>query len=268
MTPSRGRGDVATGEEVRRGERFLAAYTVIEQAMRRRWGDPAGRESFRRMVDLLDDKDWVVRQFRDDLAEFAELRNAIVHERVNPSYLIAVPLPETVDKIERIAAAMDSPPLVYPRFRRDVARFSPEDRMANVFAKVSETGYSQFPVYDGSVYQGLLTDSGIARWVASRLTRKSVQAGVGGQLPRGLAAPGLQQLMDVPVRDVLLSEKTPDRARFVSQRATVYEAEDLFRNPGRREKWRVAAVLITLNGSPEEPLSGIITPSDVVAMAE
>lgn len=262
--PPKGRGDAATKDELQRGERFLAAYTVIEQAMRRRWGDPGGKESFRRLVDLLYERDWTVRKFRDDLAEFAELRNAIVHERVNPSYLIAVPLPAIVDRIERIAASMDSPPLVYPRFKRDVACFSPEDRMESVFRKISETGYSQFPVYRGPVYQGLLTDGGITRWVAAMLSRKAGAAGDRApSKPAASAAPGVAWLTDVPVSEVLLSEKTPDRAKFISQSATLYEAEDLFRNPGRN-KWRVAAVLITQNGSPEEPLLGIIAPSDVV----
>lgn len=256
MAP-RDRDDSVTGDELRRGERFLAAYTVIEQAMRRKWGSPTGKEAFRYLVDVLAQKDWTIREFKGDLEEFAELRNAIVHERTSPTYLIAVPLPEAVERIERIAAAVYDPPLVYPRFKRDVACLSPDDKMERVFKKVSETGYSQFPVYRGPVYRGLLTDGGIARWVAGVLS-----AGRAGD-----AGDRQDRLGDVSVGDVLKSEKRPDRARFVSKKATIYEAEHLFRDAGRGDKWRVSALLITENGSAEEELAGIITPSDVLALS-
>lgn len=260
MAPKSRDDTAAARDEMNRGERFLSAYTVIEQAMRRRMGVPGGRESFRRMVDSLYETDWAVRKFRGDLEEFAELRNAIIHERVTPAYLIAVPLPETVAKIERIAASISDPPLVYPRFRRDVARFSADDKMEVVFRRIEETGYSQFPVYRGSVYEGLLTDGGIARWVAGLLS------GAGGE-GRSLASGAETKLGQVLVGEALKSEKTLDRARFISKKATVYEAEGLFRDSGGRDRWRVSALLITECGLPEESLAGIVTPSDILALA-
>ena len=112
-----------TQDELYRGERFLAAFTLIEQTLRRKWGEASGRESVRRMVDVLSKTDPAVRRFKDDLEEFSELRNAIVHERISPEYLIAVPLAPAVERIEAIAKALSEPPLVYPRFAAKVARF-------------------------------------------------------------------------------------------------------------------------------------------------
>lgn len=244
--------EVATGEELQRGERFLAAYNVIEQAMQRRSGDVGSKEGFRRLVDQLSDRDWTVREFRDDLIEFAELRNAIVHERTRPGYLIAVPLKGTVDRIEGIAGAMERPPLVYPQFKREVARFNADDPMRSVFSVMSATGYSQFPVYRGSEYLGLLTDGGIARWVARALT---------GRDPKETRSPS-----EGTVGDVLKSEKNPDRAQFISRDATVYQAEQSFVTSSRKEKWRVSALLITENGLAGGKLLGIITPSDILAL--
>ena len=243
----------AKKSELMRGERFLAAYNVIERALRRKIGDPGGRESFRRLVDLLSSRDFAVRKFREDLVEFAELRNAIVHDRMSPDYLIAVPLEETVDKIEKIASVIEEPPLVYPRFGRKVVRFDAKDEMESVLKAMASTGYTQFPVYDGGAYVGLLTDGGVARWLASAVA--------GGEAGEG----GLDKLKRVKVQEVLKSEKNPDRARFVSRRATVYEAEHLFTVLGNGPKWRTAALLITENGDPFEELLGVITPSDLLA---
>ena len=245
--------NAARRSELQRGERFLAAYNVIERALRRKIGDPGGRESFRRLVDILSSRDFAVRKFREDLVEFAELRNAIVHDRMSPEFLIAVPLEETVDKIEKIASAIEEPPLVYPRFGRKVVCFGPEDEMESVFRTMASTGYTQFPVYDGGTYVGLLTDGGVARWLASTMA-----AGEAGGGP-------LDKLKRVKVLEVLKSEKNPDRAKFVSRRATVYEAEHLFAVSGNGSKWRTAVLLITENGDPGEALLGMITPSDILA---
>lgn len=239
----------AGAEEMQRGDRFLAAYATIEQALRRMTGAPAGRDSFRHLVDDMARGDAVIGRFRDDLAEFGELRNAIVHERISPDYLIAVPLEETVLRIEEIARLIVEPPAVYPMFRKKVVVFAPQDSMGDVFRTMSSTGFTQFPIYEDGVYRGLLTDGGIARWVARAVTSS-------------------MSLSEVPVGDVLSGEKNPRRARFISRRATIYEAEDAFRESAKGEKWRVSAVLITENGNPEEALLGIIAPSDILSFPE
>lgn len=242
-----------TPEERQRGERFLAAYHLIEQLLRKMSGNGA-RESFRHLVDDMSKQSPVIRRYKDDLVEFGELRNAIVHERISPDYLIAVPLPETVEKIEEIARLLSDPPLVYPTFRREVAVFSPQDPLEKVFDVMHRKGFTQFPVYEDGIYRGLLTDGGIARWVAGLMAGGVKKASVG------------EVLSGVTVGEVLASEKNPRRARFVSRRSTVYEVEEIFRE-SRREKWRVAAVLITENGDADEELLGIVTPSDLLSSA-
>ena len=102
------------------------------------------------------------------------------------------------------------------------------------------------PVYEDGVYRGLLTDGGIAGWVAGRTAKAMGTASIA------------DILLGVSVGEVLASEKNPHRARFVSRRSTVYEVEEIFRENSKREKWRVAAVLITENGSLTKR-AGIIT---------
>lgn len=238
--------------ERERGERFLAAYNVIEHELRRRWGDPSGRESFRHMVSVLKSRDSVVRRFKDDLEEFADLRNAIVHERISPDYLIAVPLEETVRRIEEIAGIMTKPPLVYPRFSREVISFDVGDRADRVLRIIKNTNFSQFPVYEGSRYVGLLTDGAVARWMADRIHGE-----------RGKGCVGLDEMLSATVKEILGYERG-NRARFLPRNATIYEAEEIFRKGSPESDKRVLAILITDNGNPEEKLLGIITPSDLL----
>ncbi len=242
----------ASDQDLERGERFLSAYNVIEQAMERKLGDSGSKEGFRRLVDHLSGRDGTVTRFREDLIEFAELRNAIVHERISPRYLIAVPLQGTVDRIETIAEAMERPLLVYPKFRRDVVGFSAQDTMRDVLGVLVRTGYSQFPVFREHSYLGLLTDGGIARWLARHL--------IGGWR-EGVADP-----LDLTVEEALKVEKNPDRARFIPRTTTVWEAGGLFALSG--DKWRVSALFITENGNPGERLLGIITPYDIPSLED
>lgn len=243
--------DCATREERERGERFLAAFHSIERSLRRLNGAPEAKDSFRRLVDEMAKDNAVVRRFRDDLGEFGELRNAIVHERISPDYLIAVPLSETVERIEEIERAISDPPAVYPTFKRDVVTFFADDLMRDVFRSMRLTGFTQFPVYGGGLYRGLLTDGAVASWVARFV----------------LDGDSACSMSDVRVDDVLSGEKNPQRARFVSKDTTVYEVEEMFRDSSKREKRRVSAVLITDNGSSQGRLLGIITPSDILSFS-
>ncbi len=238
-----------TREELLRGDRFLSAYGVIEKCLRRKWGNPAGKESFRHLVDVLSKEDAVIRRFKDDLAEYAELRNAIVHERRSPDYLIAIPRLETVLAIEEVARILSNPPRVYPRFAKEVARLSPTTVVARLFEVMRRTDYTQFPVYRGDTYLGLVTVGGIARWAAEV----------------SLANPkaSIESVLSSPVSDVLACEKG-NRAAFISRRATIYDAEEAFRRRPKSDKWGIAALLITESGRHTEELLGIVTPSDVL----
>jgi CBS domain-containing protein len=241
--------NVTSPEERSRGERFLAAYARIEQVLQRRVETSRGKESFRRLVDIASKREAVVRRFQNDLSEFAELRNAIVHERISPDYLIAVPLPETVESIEKIADLITDPPRVYPRFAGKVVKFQVTDPLGDVLSVIDETGYSQFPVYSDGVYSGLLTDGAVARFLSAAALGKSRLGN------------------ETTVGEAMSYEKNIWRARFIARYASVFDAEELFKS-SNNGRWRVSALLITENGDPQQALLGIITPYDILAWDE
>ena len=114
--------------------------------------------------------------------------------------------------------------------------------MAAVLRIISQRDYSQFPVFDGQEFRGLLTENGITRWLAQHVVREL----------------SLIDLEDVLVSKLIQAEEQRPNWIFVSRNLSVDEAKLLF-----NEKKRLEAILITQNGNRTERLLGLITRWDV-----
>jgi predicted transcriptional regulator len=130
-----------------------------------------------------------------------------------------------------------------PRFQRSGEVVTPDESLAKVLKRVSQKEYSQFPVYDGDKFRGLLTENGITRWLAHHVSKKM----------------SLVELEEVPIKQVLPEEETRPNWLFVSRNHTVDEVKGLF-----AEKELLEAVLITDAGKPAEKPIGIVTRWDVL----
>ncbi|MCK9222094.1 MAG: CBS domain-containing protein [Limnochordia bacterium] len=224
---------------------FLATFHQIERHLARIVNSKR-HESFGRLVGLASSKSAVVRAYADDLREYADLRNAIVHQRTEPERVIADPLPETVEHIQKIRDALVRPLNVYPLFKIDVETLDVNDPMGKVFDFVVRKDYSKFPVYDrGSKYCGFITEKEITRWVA--------QAQFGS----------MQQLKEAPVKEVLSFIDCDNSAAFIPPDTTAYDAREIF--AGRDGK-TLRALLISERGLSTDPLLGIITPKSLLSV--
>ncbi|MBE3598625.1 MAG: hypothetical protein IMX02_07440 [Limnochordaceae bacterium] len=144
---------------------FLSLFFSIEGILRRLAG---GREEgFARLVARARDHNAVVRRFEQELRAFNELRNMLVHAPL--TIPVARPSPEAVRALQRIYDHLTHPQLVLPRFARQVVSLTDDQPFADAIEAMHKTGYSQFPIYRGAAFQGLLTDGLMARWIAARL---------------------------------------------------------------------------------------------------
>ncbi|NMB24962.1 MAG: CBS domain-containing protein [Firmicutes bacterium] len=227
-------------------ERFIMAYNKIDRQLEKRAGIE-GYMGFSQLVRRVARADPMFAEFEDDLLEYAELRNAIVHELVEPARIIAEPHASVVERIEQIAAILERPPLVIPRFERQVYTVQADDSILRVMDLIRQYGYTQFPVYDGeSEFLGLLTDRCLARWLTFEFET----------LAQGLQA--------TQVAQVMVYDKTEGaNVTFLSQNATVFDAYHEFECHMATEYPRLEAILITANGRSDERLMGIITPWDM-----
>ncbi|NLK07150.1 MAG: CBS domain-containing protein [Firmicutes bacterium] len=227
-------------------QRFIMAYNKIDRQLQKRAGIE-GYMGFSQLVRRVARKDTMIAQFEDDLLEYAELRNAIVHELVEPARVIAEPHASVVEHIEQIAKILEQPPLIIPRFQGEVTVVKDCDPILHVMDLIREHGYTQFPVYDETGrFKGLLTDRCLARWLTFEFEKLVTGA------------------EHTSVAEVMQYDKAQGaNVAFLSPHATVFDAYREFERHMTQDYHRLEAILITPKGRKDEPLLGIITPWDM-----
>lgn len=228
-------------------EAFLKAFTRVEKYLRRRVGGKR-EDGFSHLVSEASSKLATVRRFADDLREFADLRNAIVHER-RGGVPIAEPHPETVKELERIADLLEDPPRADSFISTEVVTTMPSAPVGTAARQMLEGDFSQLPVYRGQEYVGLLTSGAVARWLANELDRH------GGMLE------------DQPVEAVLEFRESQCIEKFVPRRKVVAEIIDLFEQTVRSGR-QLDAVIVTESGDRNEKPLGILTSFDLPQLFE
>ncbi|WP_274308767.1 CBS domain-containing protein [Solibacillus daqui] len=232
---------------MKNSDRFLTAFNRIDHTMRD-IVDAKGFMAFYRLIDQAKNKSPLVRKYEDDLRSFADLRNAIVHNRTSMEYVIAEPHTEIVEKIEHIDEAIAKPKLVGQLYRKRVYTLQTTDSLQHALKVIRKKKYTQFPVYDERKrFQGLVTTVGITNWLATTITGAKLQ--VPNHMPI--------------VKDILQHEKNKKNYQFISRFLTIYEAEEIFKLGVERGR-RFEALLITEHGRPHQKLIGIVTPIDIM----
>lgn len=229
---------------LKNSERFLLAFNRIAFTLRK---IVKAKEymPFYRLIDLAKKKRPLVKKYEDDLRSFADLRNAIVHHRVSEEFIIAEPHIEVVERIEYIDQLLARPILVGQVFRKNVITFQTTDSLKDVLDVIEERKYTQFPIYNGRDFRGLITTAGITNWLADVANHKIA-------------------VHEMPtVEDILRYEKKRTNYKFISRYLTVYHAKELFKE-GVENGNRYEALLITEHGNPHQKLIGIITPLDLM----
>ncbi|MCM3768514.1 CBS domain-containing protein [Neobacillus niacini] len=223
-------------------ERFEVAYNQVHDALK----DivQINDERFVVLVKVGAKKYQVIETFKKDLEQYARLRNAIVHEKMEVGFYIAEPNAKVVNHIEKIANILSKPNYALSIASKNVINFDYNDSILKVTAAIRDYGYSKFPVYKNKTCQGLLTASSIMKWMAKNMKNNVVN------------------LSDVKVSDIMAMEKqyTID---FISKEINIFEVEDIFEK-AHKKKTKLEAVIITENGRADERPLGIITPWDLI----
>ncbi len=221
-----------------RADRFLDAFHGVEALLRSRIGADR-RLRFYDLVDEAAKHDAVVAAFQLDLKEFADLRNAIVHDGTGRA--IANPYPATVTAIERIAEVLKSPPtLVNVIVVPEVQTCSLATAVLSAARAMRDGDFSQLPVIDHGSIRGLLTAETVTRYLAS--VPLDDLAGIAGAV----------------VDDVLPHAERVDNFRIVGVTCTTFEAIDLFRSAS--DEGRSLDAILAVDG---QRLATIATPYDM-----
>jgi CBS domain-containing protein len=236
--------DCSSGSE--RAKRFLAAYNIINEYLHRRTG--TNREvSFSASLTQASAIDRKVAHYKDDLTEYGELRNAIVHSVHDE--IIAEPCAEVTGRIEKIAELLVKPPLALKVAGEDVKSLDSALPVAEALRLVIKESFSQLPTYQEGRFQGLLTTSTIARWVSSNIDDDN------------------EIIIDkdsTSISAVLRyrEDQALDDCCFLERTASVFDVLQKFEEYEQKGV-RLEAILITENGQPNEKPLGIITMWDL-----
>lgn len=227
-------------------ERFLDAFYSIEKYLHN-LANLDKQDSFTKCINKAKKSNKTVKKYENDLREFSDLRNAIVHERGGGS-VIAEPNDWAVHQIERISSLFLDPPKVIPKFQKEVHSLQFNNPIAIAVKIMFNNSFSQIPIYRENQFIGLLTGETIARWLGS------------------CADDDIFSLHDTYIYQAL--EFTEDRENycFIERNAILTDLLDKW-DVDRYSK-RLEAVLITQNGKPDEKLLGIVTLWDIPAVLE
>lgn len=223
-------------------EKFINAFNDIEHFLKKKL-ELTKEISFYSMLEKASLDDSIISRYKDDLKEYADLRNAIIHERGGGS-VIAEPNEYAVKNIQRISGLIIDPPKVFPYFKRKVFTISLTDPVGKALKIMFDNSFSQLPISKGDKFYDLLTNNTISRWLGSCVDED------------------VFSLNDTEVNEVLKYTETPDSYFFLNRDASLAEAMEKFQYFEASGK-PLDAILITQSGKPTEALMGIITPSDI-----
>jgi predicted transcriptional regulator len=228
-------------------EAFLAIFSEVEKWLR----VSAGADktiSFYQLVEVNALSNPIVRRYKDDLKEYADLRNAIVHER-SDGHVIAEPNERAVSNFDRIKVALLKPPKVIPQFQMQVRTRASEESIGSALTDMREGSFSQLPVVKSGSVVALLTSETVVRWLASELANDIVS------------------LQETPIHAVLEHVEDEDHYCFLSRNASLHEVITKFEEFTSRGK-DLDAILITDSGKPDQKLLGILTVYDLPAILD
>jgi hypothetical protein len=229
-----------------RTQQFLNRFNELEQFLRDETNSK--REvPFGGLIGRAAIKNPSVRRHEQDLREFADLRNAIVHEHPR-GHVIADITQEALDEFVAMVERITEPERIYPLFRGDIKVYHEDDSLSDSVRDLWETGHSQVIVQVDRKLT-LLSHAGITRWLGSQVNGKSID------------------LADATVGDALTFEEEGGIA-FIARSASVDEVRELFLSFPTRRCQRLRAIIITESGKATEAPLGIITPSDLVELED
>ena len=107
-----------------RGELFIQLYNELDHWLKK-LSERRGSVPFWKRIREAAKREPALNRYLDDLLEFHELRNAIIHHRSYPAELLAMPTQETVDRMQMILDKLLRPQLVGNAFKSDVHVFGP-----------------------------------------------------------------------------------------------------------------------------------------------
>lgn len=224
-------------------EIFLSTFNELEkhfkhEFFRGQW------KSFKQMLKEGSRFNPIIKRFKEELFEFTDLRNAIVHNRNHDYQVIAEPHDIVIEQFSHIADTIMNP-IKVDVFCRNIHTCKLNDAIKIPIELIHKYKISQIPVLDteGNIYE-ILNATNIAYWIASKAYRVNENDSI---------------------LELLNLKEVKGNYQIISEDTSVYHASELYKNSYKKQSGKkyFDAMLVTKNGKPNESIIGIIVLSDI-----
>lgn len=226
----------------KRTDAFLTTFNELETFLRDTTNSRRN-VPFGGLIQRASEENAAVRAHARDLREWADLRNAVVHEHPRGE-VIAEITEAALAEFQVMANRVMAPPRVFPLYRRDVRVFKMSDPLTEAVEDLWREGYSQVIVRNQDD-MAQLSYVGISRWMGETIQGTVID------------------LNGATVGAALALEE-PGGIDFLSREATIYDARERFQQLAVRRQQRLRVIVITEHGLAREAPLGLITASDIL----
>ncbi|MCL3779369.1 CBS domain-containing protein [Prolixibacteraceae bacterium JC049] len=223
-------------------DQFLNIFHDVEHYLKNKYNN-GYYESFVRLVREASKVEHVFRRYKDDLMTYADLRNAIVHNKRYNGVAIAEPHDEVLIHFQKIWKEI-SLPLKASHFNRQVYYCKFDDPLKKALDLMHKHMISQIPILNYGKLVDVLNGNCIAHWLASEHN---------------------PNIDETPIQTVLDSAEYSGNYDLISESTSVYEAADIYRKSFKQPpvNWYYDALIITKHGLAAEKMTGIIVLADI-----
>ena len=221
--------------------RFIAAYNRLDQGLRDIYSIKRTL-NFADMIRKVASVNTVVAKFEEDLIDYGRLRNAIVHK--SGDEIIAEPNIEVVEKLEKIARIINTPPKVIDCLRpRKVFTASGDTPLKEVIREMKANGYSVVPVY-------------ISQTLVGVINRKMIVEGIGKFIEENR---DIDDAIKLPVAQSLDIFNETNHYEVAPASITIANLLYMF-----QQNRKLSSVILTENGNFNEPARAVLVSADLI----
>ncbi|MDA3953252.1 MAG: CBS domain-containing protein [Bacteroidales bacterium] len=223
-------------------EKFLDIFNHIEKHLKAKYNNGIYLP-FHDLIRKASEKGGVVKRYRKDLYTYADLRNLMVHNSRINGRIIAEPVNEVVENIERIWAQIQHPEKV-SKFMKKVFYCFTDDKLSKALDFIRENKISQIPILEKGKIVNILNGVHIAEWLAAK----------------DIVSPS-----ETTISEVLQMAERSGNFEIISGNMSVFDVAEIYKNSYLKAptNWYYDALIITPTGEANDQMTGIIVLKDI-----
>jgi len=237
---------------MRNSDRFIKIYNQLDNFMRTSLeGDVKSSHVY--LIDTLAKKSHLFKHYKNDLKEFAELRNAIVHNThfCGNTYgdIIAEPHDVVVEMYEDLYDKVSLPKVAKDLYRRiddkSVMTATLDFKIIDIIKNMYNKTYTCVPIIENKKLVGVFSENVLLSLIAQK---------------------GIYDFNNITVNDIIqltdIDSHYGEYFAFCKVKDNIFDLKELFQD--KTNKKRLEMVFVTGNGQRNEDIIGVISAWDLV----